>query len=396
MKKVHHVLIITKEFKSAFQPNSGGTGVFYQNLAEALIRKGIKVSVFGSSKKEFKIEDENLSVLFVKDYFKKNKLIELLRSVSGKISFLQNLHFKIYDWEVNYLQKKLYSFIQNKKIDIIETHDWEGISRVVEKFEIPYLIRSHGSWSVLQKFFGYGAAKGKTYNEKKAFQNADNIITISLSNENMNKDIFGEKDYHLIYNGIDTDFFKPQKQIQVKPKSIFYIGNISVEKGAETALEALINVSKSEPSSTLHFIGKETSLVNILKNRIEENQLQKKVFFYGMKDKNEVLNLLSEAEVVIFPSKGETFGLALTEAMALEKPVVCSEIEAFEEIVEDGENGFTASSSEDFAEKILKVFSDPSLAEYLSQNARKTVVEKFSLQKMLHETLAYYTDIINN
>ncbi|WP_185146916.1 glycosyltransferase family 4 protein [Chryseobacterium echinoideorum] len=395
MKEVRHVLIVTKEFQSEFQSNSGGTGVFYQNLAESLIKKGIKVSVFGSSKKAFEQKDENFSLLFVKDYFKKNKLAELLRSVTGKISFLQNLHYKIYDWEIEYLQKELTKFIKNKEIDVIETHDWEGMSRVTENLKIPYIIRCHGSWSVLHKFFGYGASKGKIYNEKKAFEKADYIITISESNEKIVKQIFGDKNYHLIYNGIDTEFFKPQQNIPTKPKSIFYIGNISAEKGAKTALDAFIKINQSLPSSTLHFIGRETEIAEKLKEKIKQNHLQDKVIFYGRKDKNEVIKLLSEAEAVIFPSKGETFGLALTEAMALEKPVVCSNIEVFKEIVDDGKNGLIANSEDDFAAKILTIFSDEPFALHLSQNARKTIVEKFSLKKMIEETMSYYTEVIN-
>ncbi|QQV02036.1 MULTISPECIES: glycosyltransferase family 4 protein [Chryseobacterium] len=395
MKKVNHVLIVTKEFQSEFQLNSGGTGIFYQNLAEGLVRNGIRVSVFGSSKKPFKQKAENLSVFFVKDYFKKNKLAELLRSVTGKISFLQNLHFKIYNWEINYLQKELKNFIRNKKIDIIETHDWEGMSRVTEDLNIPYIIRCHGSWSVLHNFFGYGAAKGKIDNEKKAFEKANYVITISKSNEKIVKQVFGAKNYHLIYNGIDTDFFRPQQNITIKPKSIFYIGNVSVEKGAQTALNAFIKVNQSESAASLNFIGRETEIIEQLEEKIQQNNLHNKVVFHGRKDKHEVIKLLSEADAVIFPSKGETFGLALTEAMALEKPVVCSDLEVFREIVENGKNGLIAKSEDDFAEKILKIFSDQPFAKHLSQNARKTIIEKFSMEKMLEETVNYYMEVIN-
>lgn len=395
MKKANHVLIVTKEFQSEFQLNSGGTGIFYQNLAEGLVRNGIRVYVFGSSKKPFKQKAENLSVFFVKDYFKKNKLAELLRSVTGKISFLQNLHFKIYNWEINYLQKELKNFIRDKEIDVIETHDWEGMSRVTEDLNIPYIIRCHGSWSVLHNFFGYGAAKGKIDNEKKAFEKANYVITISKSNEKIVKQVFGSKNYHLIYNGIDTDFFRPQQNITIKTKSIFYIGNVSVEKGAQTALNAFIKVNQSESAASLNFIGRETEITEQLKEKIQQNNLHNKVVFHGRKDKHEVIKLLSEAEAVIFPSKGETFGLALTEAMALEKPVVCSDLEVFREIVEDGKNGLIAKSEDDFAEKILKIFSDQSFAKHLSQNARKTIVEKFSMDKMLEETVNYYMEVIN-
>lgn len=395
MKTVSHVLFITKEFQSEFQENTGGTGVFYKNLTESLVGKNIRVSVFGSSKKPFIIENKKLSVLFVKDYFKKYKVMEFLRSITGKISFLENLHFKIYECEIKYLEKELLKFIDNKKIDIIETHDWEGISLITDKLEIPCVIRCHGSWSVLRDFFGYGASKGKIHSEKRAFKKIDNIITISQNNEKMVEQIFGKKDYHLIYNGIDTDFFKPQKNALILEKSIFYLGNVSSEKGAETALNAFIKVNKSEKNSTFHFIGKKTNLVNQLKERITLEKLDEKVYFHGKKNRNEVVQLISQAEVVVFPSKGETFGLALAEAMALEKPVVCSNLEAFREIVSDKENGLIAKSEDEFANNITQIFYDKLFAADLAKNARKTIIEKFSSQIMVQKTLEYYTEIIN-
>jgi glycosyltransferase involved in cell wall biosynthesis len=395
MKSVNHVLFITKEFQSEFQKSTGGTGVFYKNLAEALVGKKIHVSVFGSSKKPFTIENDQISLHFVKDYFKKYKLMELLRSVSGKIPFLERIHYKIYDREIQYLEKELSKFIQNKKIDIIETHDWEGISRVAENLKTPYVIRCHGSWSVLSRFFGYKAAKGKMYNERKAFKNADNIITVSQNNEKMVREIFGDKNYPLIYNGIDTDFYKPQPNIQTETKSIFYLGNISPEKGAETALDAFIKVNSKEADSTLHFIGKETKFTDQLKEKITVHKLEQKVFFHGKRNPDEVVKLISKAEVMLFPSKGETFGLALVEAMSMEKPVVCSDLNVFREIVLDGENGLIAGSENEFADKILEVFSNKLLASDLAKNERKTVIEKFSLHTMTEKTIEYYSKIIN-
>jgi len=394
MKPIKNVLFITKEFQSAFQENVGGTGVFYKNLAKGLSDRGINIFIFGSSKKPFDIQGENLCVHFVKDYFKKYFLMEFLRSVTGKISFLKPLHYKIYDFEAEYLKKELSKFVADKNLDLIETHDWEGLSRIAEGLKIPCIIRCHGSWSVLNRYFGYGAAKGKIYGEQKAFAHAENIITVSQSSQKMVREIFGNKDYHLIYNGIDTDFYKPKSSEKIN-KSIFFIGNISTEKGADTALDAFIKVHEKETEATLHLIGKETELTDLLRRKIAENQLESKVVFYGKKNQSEVRDLLSKADVIVFPSKGETFGLALIETMALEKPIVCSNLEVFSEIITDGINGLTAKNETEFSEKILELFSDKNLALNLSKNARKTVVEKFSLEKMIGETLDYYQKISN-
>lgn len=396
MKRVRHVLFITKEFQSEFQKKSGGTGVFYKNMSEELIKQNIQVSVFGSSKIPFSIEKDLFSLVFVKDYFQKYKIMEFVRSISGKFTFLERWHYKIYDLEIKYLEKELTKFIFEKKIDIVETHDWEGLAQITQNLKIPYVIRCHGSWSVLKKFFGYGAAKGKIHNEIKAFKNASNIITVSNENTKMVQETFEIKKFHLIYNGIDTNFYKPQHKIAVQKKAIFYVGNISAEKGAETALDTFIRIYSKEKEATLHFVGKETPLADTLKKKVNINQLEQSVFFHGKKKPHELVQLVSKAEVMIFPSKGETFGLALIEAMAMEKPIVCSNLPVFNEIIVDGKNGFIAKSVEEFSDRILELFDNNQLATELGIKARERVLERFSLTQTVYKSLDFYNEIINN
>ncbi|MBP7173036.1 MAG: glycosyltransferase family 4 protein [Cloacibacterium sp.] len=394
MNKIKHILFVTKEFQCDFQKNSGGTGVFYNNLSQELLRMGYQISVFGSSRNSFKIDDENFSLLFVKDYFKKNKLAELFRSLTGKFSFLEKFHYLIYNWEKNYLKKNLKTFISDKEIDVIETHDWEGLCTIVEDLKIPYAVRFHGSWSVLNKFFGYGASKGKIIEEKRAFANVKNCITISKFNEKTVRETFGDKKFHLIYNGIDTDFYRPLSNVKIQPKSIFYLGSVSVEKGAEIAFEAFLEIVKIEKNATLHFIGKETHLVENLQKKISENCLEDKIIFYGKKNPNEIVELISKAEVVFFPSKGENFSLALLEVLAIGKPVICSDIESFREVIKDGKTGMIAKSKEDFVEKTLFIFNNKNFSDKTSLQGSDLIKEKFSLKNMAEETINYYKTII--
>lgn len=395
MKPVKNVLLVTKEFQSEFQKNVGGTGVFYKNFAEALVKKNINVLVFGSSKKPYQLKQNQLSICYVQDYFKKYKWVEFLRSITGKVPFLEQLHFKIYNWEVDYLNKELQKFIRNQEIDIIETHDWEGISRTVENLNIPYVVRCHGSWSVLHHFFGYGASKGKMHNEYVAFKNVDHCISISKSGEKMLQSIFGEKNYKLIYNGIDINEYLPLKN-DIIPKSIFFLGNISSEKGADKALDVFFEVIKKVPNASLHYIGKNTKLTEELIAKATSTGLKEKIFFYGRKERNEVKSLISKAEVVIFPSQGETFGLALTEVMAMQKPIVCSNLDVFREIVQTGFNGLIGNTIDDFADKIIEIFDNEDFANYIAINARETIIGNFSQQKMVDDSILYYQDIINN
>lgn len=395
MKPLNHILIVTKEYRHEKISSSGGTGVFYRNLAERLSKMGYRITVFGSSKKALDFEEEGIRYRFVPDYFKKNKIREMLRSLTGKLGFLEKRHFQFYLDEKKYLVMELKKFLKEENLtpQIIETHDWDGISLYLEELNIPYCIRCHGSWTVLEKYFGYkNVSKGRIYCEKLAFEKSKNNIVISQFSKKINEETFGIENPYLIYNGIDAAFFSLDHEVEVLPNSIFYLGNVSVEKGADTALRIFKNIKQKIPGASLHFIGNSNGYEKRLGEFLGEGK-HEEVYFYGQQEPQKIVELLSQASLVIFPSKGETFGLSLLEAMALGKAVICSEIEVFREIINNEENGLIAVNEGDFVKKIIGLLQNDKQRQNLGAEARKTVVEKFRIEKMITETLKYYQDI---
>src|SRR5690606_41915121 len=96
MSSLRHILIFTKEFHHPRISATGGTGVFYSNLAKSLAEKGYEVSVFGSHREAVSFRENNIRIKFVRDYFKRKRLTELLRSVSGKSSLFSSFHSQLY------------------------------------------------------------------------------------------------------------------------------------------------------------------------------------------------------------------------------------------------------------------------------------------------------------
>ncbi|QBO58180.1 glycosyltransferase family 4 protein [Chryseobacterium salivictor] len=396
MSSLQHVLILTREYYHPKLQRVGGTGVFNSVLAKELVKNGIKVSVFAVNKNTVSFDDQGVEVYSIKGIFERNFLLEFLRSVTGKIGFLKPLHFKIYEHEKKAIQKQLNNWIRtnNYKINLIETHDFEGMALCIDE-RIPYVIRCHGSWTVLEKYFNYkNVSQGRTHCEKLAFEKSRNNIVISNFSKRINERFFNIKNARLIYNGIDTDFFKPNATNSILAKSIFYLGNVSSEKGAELAIGSFLKVKKSFPESTLHFIGKVNLSDLYIQENIMKNNIQESVFFYGEKKKEEIVELISRAEIVYFPSKGENFSLSLLEVMAMGKPVICSDIDSFREIIVNNENGLIASGVSEFYMHTKKLFNDSELRTRLSENARETVVKQFDLKKMIQATISYYKEII--
>jgi glycosyltransferase involved in cell wall biosynthesis len=392
-----NILFLTREYKHENLPPCGGTGNFIAAVAKELAKRNHNIYVFGIYKSNIYFEDYGVKVTFGKSLFLKNPLLNLVRSISKKISFLEKLHFYVHELEKKNIAKQLYAFIEknNLVIDIIEIHDFEGISLYLND-SIPYIIRCHGSYSVLGKFFGYKVEKGRLHCEREAFKKAKNIISISKYSAKINIELFSIKNFKLIYNGIDTELFKPKPNSAVIPKSIFYFGNTSKEKGADIALKAFIILLKTKPEATLHFLGNETSYKNELLKLINENGIANKVFFYGMQSSKKVIEILSKAHVVIFPSRGETFGLALCEAMALEKPIIVSNIDSFQEIIEHEQNGFIANKIQDYVTYISYFFENEKESNTIGIKARETIIEKFNQDKMLEKSIDYYKEVIED
>ena len=156
-------------------------------------------------------------------------------------------------------------------------------------------------------------------------------------------------------------------------------------------MEAFALIKKVVPKATLHFIGNENGYRGKVKNN-----LKKDVIFYGRKESVEIRTLISTAQIVIFPSKGENFSLSLLEVLSLEKAVICSAIDSFKEIIIDNENGMIAEDTEDFAAKAILLFNNSPLRSRLGNKGRELIVNRFGLDKQMDETIKYYAKINEN
>ncbi|WP_080776638.1 glycosyltransferase family 4 protein [Chryseobacterium phocaeense] len=395
MKEIKSVLIVTREYKCSQGPKVGGTGVFYKNLSAELVKRGISVHVFLISKYAFTAEEDGVKIISIKDIFKANPFLELVRSFTGKIKALEQVHFNTYISEKKKISNTISAWIKknNLHFDIAETHDFDGLALAIPE-HIPYVIRCHGSWSVLEKYFGYKKVhKGRIFCEQRAFKQSKNIITISKYNETINKSLFAIKDPKLIYNGIDEKFYRPVHNAEIIPHSVFYLGNVSFEKGADTLINAFIKLKLNYPDASLHFIGNPNHYPAYVSENIQDPETRTSIHFHGNKSGAEIVQLISQAEAVCFPSKGENFSLSLLEVMAMQKPVICSAIDSFKEIIEESVNGLIATE-ENFHEKIGFIFEDDDLRDRLALNARKLIESKFGIDKMVDETIRYYQEII--
>ncbi len=199
-----------------------------------------------------------------------------------------------------------------------------------------------------------------------ATKKATKIITVS---ENTKKDIlkFFKVDpnkIEVIYNGVGEEFVKKDKNeikylykrfnIPENKKILMYVGNLKPHKNLERLLEAYSKIDNKE-ETCLILVGKAFANYNVLEDKEKELKIKKNVIHTGIVNQDELVDLYNLADLFVFPSLYEGFGLPVLEALACETPVICSNNSSLPEVGGDLVEYFDALDINDIKEKIQKI-----------------------------------------
>lgn len=161
-------------------------------------------------------------------------------------------------------------------------------------------------------------------------------------------------------------------------------------KGQDLLLEALPQVLRLHPDVHVLFVGSmEGDFARRTQQRAQELGVHRHVVFTGLRA--DVARLMQAVDVVTLPSRSETFGLAVLEAMALGKPVVATRVGGLPELVRDGETGilvdFTAAS---LAHALNELLTSADLRNRLGQTARTFACQYYTPERMVRHIEAVY------
>ena len=146
---------------------------------------------------------------------------------------------------------------------------------------------------------------------------------------------------------------------------ILFLSNLIKSKGVFTLLDALQILSRKGYSFQCDFVGSSTKEIDagIFALETERRGLSAQVSYKGPKYGDEKERVLDEADIFVFPTENETFGLCLLEAMAHRLPVVTTDEGGIPDIVEDGVCGFICEkrNPEALSGNIAKLIEDKGL-----------------------------------
>jgi glycosyltransferase involved in cell wall biosynthesis len=229
--------------------------------------------------------------------------------------------------------------------------------------------------------------------QKISASKADKIIAISANTKNDLVNIWNipPEKVEVIHLGVDDI---PEKTLNQNRKIecpyILFVGRREEYKNFKNCLEAF-KIAR-EKIYDLQLVCTGFPFTREERNMIEDLNLSNNVVQIFV-DENTLLNLFNNAEIFVFPSLYEGFGLPLLEAMACHCPVICSNASCFPEIAGDAALYFDPYSIEDMAESIIKVLKDIAL--------RKRMIAKglerknyFSWKKCAEKHVALYKSLL--
>jgi glycosyltransferase involved in cell wall biosynthesis len=212
---------------------------------------------------------------------------------------------------------------------------------------------------------------------------ADLVVTPSRQYKKVLLDLFPSlKDKTtFIHNGVNLAELQSCSRETAKrnqDRYILCIAGHNENKGLDVLLHAFKELQELAPSLQLILAG-DGPLRGQLEALATSLGIAERTKFVGFQDRTQVAKLLQNCEIFVLPSRAESFGIAVAEALACKKPVVATAVGGIPEIIEDGKTGILVEPDNPgrLAEGLAAVLTDTVLRETIAANGYRTVVQRF-------------------
>lgn len=244
--------------------------------------------------------------------------------------------------------------------------------------------------------------------ERLYMKRSTNLISPSNWMKNvLNEDFnFSLPNIYVVNNGVDHNRFHPRAarsefvqkiQDEAGGPIVLFSGRMISTKGVQVLVEAIPKIIHEIKDAYFVFVGGGNS--TFYRQRLKGLSIPSKNFnFLGyVPNSDDIPGLYTTASVFVAPTLYENFPIRILENMSCQNPVVASNIVGIPEIIEDRVNGLLIDpwDVDALSENVITLLNDQGLSRKMGQNARKTVEEKFTLQKFANETAEVYEKIAN-
>lgn len=242
-------------------------------------------------------------------------------------------------------------------------------------------------------------------NLKKSLKRADIVITVSEFSKSEIITYFPEvkEKIKVVYAGVDLNVFKPlfdenikisiAKKYNIPEKYMLYLGTLEPRKNLERLIDSyylLLEEFNSAPKLVL--AGGKGWLYDSIFNKVSTLGLEDKIIFTGYIHEKDVVPLISGAEVFLFPSMYEGFGMPVIEAMACGAPVLTSNVSSLPEVAGDAAVLVDPFSVEDIKNKLKLLLIDEALRKRLNKAGLKRA-KRFSWDVVTKDLYEIYKEL---
>ena len=385
------ILMLTWEYPPRIV---GGIARVVNDLSKRLIKDGhdVYVVTYREGSAPYYENDKGVHVYRVDNY---------MINPNNFIDWIMQLNFNMVA-KVNELIAK------GEKFDVIHAHDWlvaYAAKTLKNSYDLPLVSTIHateagrngGIHDEVQRYIN-DTEWMLTYESSEVIVNSKFIKNdlqrlFGLPYEKIN--VVANGINSTAYSGVEKDYDFRRQYAADNEKIILFMGRLVYEKGVQHLISAMPKILENYHDAKLVIAGK-GGMLDELKAQVEAMGLGQKVYFTGYLNAKQVSKMYKCADISVFPSTYEPFGIVALEAMLAGVPTVVSDVGGLNEIVEHGVDGMKsyAGNPNSLADSILALLFNPQLCDSIAKKARAKVKNEYSWTKIAQDTHFIYQKAI--
>lgn len=372
----------------------GGIARVVYDLSRTLLKDGHDVTVvtYRDGDVPYYEEDKGVKVYRVDNY---------MINPNNFIDWIMQLNF-------NLIAKANEIISEKGNFDVIHAHDWlvaYAAKTLKNSYNIPIVATIHATEAGRNSGIHDETQRYINDTEWMLTYEASEVIVNSNYMKNELQRLFGlpyEKINVVpngvnmnLFNGIERDYNFRRRFAMDNEKIILFMGRLVYEKGIQYLIGAMPKILNGYHDSKLVICGK-GGMLDELKAQVNAMGISDKVYFAGYMNGKDVQRMYKAADIAVFPSTYEPFGIVALEAMLSENPIVVSDIGGLNEIVQHRENGMKsyAGNSNSIADSILELLYDHKLCADITKKAKNKVRNEYNWSKIAQDTHFTYQKAI--